>query len=209
MALRPAKFKLGEEISFAGKLMRVAGLVQFEDANAGLLTRYLLAEAAGAPLILEENGETFSLLRPFPPGAQPQATGGTITVMNEKYTLSDVRKLKVLGAAGQAPAGMPEAELLLSGVFAGEMGSLLRELPAGASTQVFFSSKPVGAGEVLSAEQRAAQQEAERLVAELQAQAEDEEKDSGKGKSLQTAAICCVILLVFLGLAYAFLKRAG
>lgn len=209
MALRPSKFTLDEEISLAGKPMRVAGLVQFEGTNAQLITRYLLAETAGAPLILEESGERFSLLRPFPPGAQPQVTGGTITVVNEKYTLSGVRKLKVLGAAGQPPGGAPKAELLFSGLFEGQMGSLLRELTAGASAQVFFSSKPVAAEEVLSGEQRAARQEAERLAAEIMAQTADDEKDKGKGKSLQIAAICIVTVLVLLGLAYALLRRAG
>lgn len=205
MPLKPSRFKLDEEVTLSGKPMRVAGLVQLEDAYGRLTTRYLLAEAAGAPLILEESGERFSLLRPFPPRAQPQVTGGTITVVNEKYTLSGIRKLKVLGAAGQPPGGAPKAELVLSGVFEGQMGSLLRELPAGTSAQVFFSSKPVAAEEVLSGEQRAARQEAGRLAAELMAQAEDDAKD--KGRSLQIAAICIAAVCVLLGIAYAFLSR--
>lgn len=209
MPLKPSRFKLDEEVTLSGKPMRVAGLMQLEDADGQLITRYLLAETAGAPLILEESGENFSLLRPFPPGAQPQAAGGTITVMNEKYTLAGVRKLKVLGAAGQPPGGVPKAEVLLSGLFAGQMGSLLRELPAGASTQVFFSSKPIAAGEVLSGEQRAARQEAERLAAQIMAQTADDEKDKGEGKSLQIAAICIAAVCVLLGIAYAFLRRAG
>lgn len=209
MTIGPVKFKLDEEISFAGKPMRVAGWVQYEGANAEITTRYLLAEAGGAPSILEENGGNFSLLRPFPPGAQPQAAGGTISVMNEKYTLSSVRKLIVVGTAGQPPGGMPKAELLVSGLFAGQMGSLLRELPAGARTQIFFFSKPVDAGEVLSGEQLAARRQAERLAAEVRALAEDDENDTGRGKSLQIAAICIAIAFVLLGLAYAFLRRAG
>lgn len=76
-----AKFKLDEKISFSGKPMRVAGFVQYEGANAQVSTRYLLVAAARAPVILEESGSQFALLRPFPPTAQPLASGGTVTVM--------------------------------------------------------------------------------------------------------------------------------
>lgn len=201
-----ARFTLDEEITFAGKPMRVAGWVQYEDANAQPLTRYLLAEAGSAPMILEESGGSFFLLRPFAPGAQPLPVGSTITVMNEKYTLSVVRKLKVVGTAGQPPGGMPKAELLVSGLFAGEMGSLLRELPAGASTQVFFSSKRVAADEVLSGEQLSAQREAERLAAEAKALAQADEQDAGVGKSIQIAALAIAGILILLGLVYAYLN---
>jgi hypothetical protein len=201
-----ARFRIDEEITFAGKPVRVAGWVQYEDANAQPLTRYLLAEAGGAPLILEESGGNFFLLRPFAPGAQPQPVGSTITVMNEKYTLSGVRKLKVLATAGQPPGGMPRTELLVSGLFAGEMGSLLRELPAGASTQVFFSSKRVAADEVLSGEQLSAHREAERLAAEARALAADDAKDPGAGKSIQIVALAVAGILILLGLVYAYLN---
>jgi len=204
--MAPARFRIDEEITFAGKPMRVAGWIQYEDANAQPLTRYLLAEAGGAPLILEESGGSFFLLRPFAPGAQPQPVGSTITVMNAKYTLSGVRKLKVVGTAGQPPGGMPKAELLVSGLFAGEMGSLLRELPAGASTQVFFSSKRVAADEVLSGEQLSAHREAERLAAEARALAQDEAQDAGAGKSRQLAAIGIAGACILLGLVYAYLN---
>ena len=209
MAIGATTFKLDEEIFFAGTPMRVAGWVQYEGADAERITRYLLAEAGGAPLLLEENDGNFSLLRAFAPGAQPQAAGATISVANEKYTLSGVRKLKILGTAGQPPGGVPKAELLLSGVFAGQMGSLLRELPAGASTQIFFSSKPLDAGEVLSGEQLAAQRESGRLAAEAGALAADDEKEAGRGKSLQIAALCIAAAFVLLGLACAFLSRTG
>lgn len=202
-----ARFRLDEEITFAGKPMRVAGWVQYEDANAQPLSRYLLAEAGSAPLILEESGGNFFLLRPFAPGAQPRPAGSTITVMNEKYTLAGVRKLKVVAAAGQPPGGMPKAELLVSGLFAGAMGSLLRELPAGASTQVFFSSKRVDAGDVLSGERLTAHREAERLAAEARALAEDEATDAGAGKSIQIAALAIAGILILLGLVYAYLNN--
>ena len=137
MSLAPAKFKLDEEISFSGKPMRVAGFVQYEGANAQVSTRYQLVAATGAPVILEENGSQFSMLRPFPPTAQPQATGGTVMVMGAKYALAGVRKLKVLGSTGQPPGGPPKAPLVLSGLFEGEMGALVREMAPGAPAQTF------------------------------------------------------------------------
>lgn len=203
MSLKPSKFKLDEELSFAGKMMRVAGLVQFEGADAQLTTRYLLAEPSGAPLILEESGNGFSLLRPFPASAQPQPAGNTVSVMGEKYTLAGVRKLKLLGAAGQPPGGTPKAELLLSGVFDGQMGSLVREMAPGSTAQTFFSKKAVSAEEVLSGEQLAARQEAERLAAEDRAKVEEEETESGKGGMLGTAIGWIVTILVVVALGFA------
>jgi len=209
MALDAPRFRLDEEISFAGKPMRVAGWIQYEDATTQALTRYVLVEADGAPLIVEESGGNFFLLRPFAPGAQPEPAGGAISVMNQKYTLRGVRKLKLAASAGQAPGGTPGPELLVSGVFEGQMGYLLRELPVGASTQVFFSAKPVAAGEVLSGEEFAAVREAERLAAEAKALAEDEWMAPGAGKSLQIAALAIAGVLVLIGLAYAFFDHAG
>ena len=203
MALQPAKFSVDEEISFTGKPMRVAGFVQFEGADAKISTRYLLTEAAGAPVILEENGAQFSLLRPFTASAQPQAAGSAVTVMGTKYTLSGVRKLKVLGAAGQPPGGAPKAALLLSGLFEGEMGALVREMAPGAGAQAYYSLKSVHADEVLSGAQRAAMLEAERLAAEVQAHAQDE-KDTTAGRSpLAKAAAWIVVIVVVAGLGFA------
>lgn len=209
MALAAPRFSLDEEISFAGKQVRVAGWIQYQDADAQALTRYLLAEPGGAPLTLEERDGSFFLLRPFAAGAQPEPAGRTIIVMHEKYALSRVRKLKVLGTAGQPPGGTPKAELLVSGLFEGRMGSLLRELPAGASTQVFFSSKPVATGEVLSGKQLAAVQEAKRLAAEASALAEDDAREPDAEKSFQIAALAIAGILVLLGLVYAYLNSRG
>ena len=209
MALEAPRFKIDAEISFGGKLMRVAGWVQYEDATSQALTRYLLAEAGGAPLTLEESDGNFFLLRAFAAGAQPAAAGSTISVMNQKYTLRGVRKLKLAASAGQPPGGMPKAELLVSGVFEGQMGYLLRELPAGASTQVFFSAKPVAAGDVLSGDQLTAVREAERLAAEAKALAQDDGKDSTKGRTLQIAALAIAGFLILVGLAYAFFNQAN
>ena len=208
MALDAPRFRLDEEISFAGKPMRVAGWVQYEDATSQALTRYLLAEAGGAPLTLEESDGNFFLLRPFAAGAQPAAAGRTISVMNQKYTLRGVRKLKLAASAGQPPGGMPKAELLVSGVFEGQMGYLLRELPAGSSTQVYFSAKPVAASDVLSVAQLAAVREAQRLAAEAKALSEDDGKESGAGKWIPITALAIAGILILLGLVYAFLERA-
>jgi len=209
MAPAAEPFKLGEEIFLSGKPMRVAGWVQFEAAPAERFTRYLLAEADGAPLIIEESGESYCLLRPFVHGALPEATGGTIKVMREKYTRSSVRKLKVVGSAGQPPGGrMPKSALVVSGVFAGSMGTLLRELPAGANTQVFFSSRPLQSGDVLSAAQFAARQEAGRQAAEALGLSRDGGEAPGKHWP-ELAALGIATLLVIAGLVVAFLQRTG
>ena len=199
MALKPSKFKLDEEVSLSGKPMRVAGLVQFEGANNQFTTRYLLAEAAGAPQILEETGDRLALLRPFPATAQPQAAGNTVTVMGEKYTLADVQKLKVLGVAGQPPGGAPKGPVLLSGRFDGQMGALVREMAPGAGTQAFFSVKPVRGEDVLNGTQVAERQEAERAAAQLKAQDEEEQEESGKGGLLQKA-VSWIVAIVVVGL---------
>ena len=203
MALQPGRFSLDEEISFTGKPMRVAGLVQFEGADAKISTRYLLSEPAGAPLILEENGDRFSLLRPFLATAQPQVTGRALTVLGAKYALSGVRRLKVLGVAGQPPGGAPKAELLLSGQFEGATGTLMREMIPGASAQTFYSLKPVHADEVLSSAQRAAQLEAGRLAAVAKADAADD-GDAAPGRSVFVkAAVWISIIIVVAGLGFA------
>ena len=203
MALQPAKFSLDEEISYAGKPMKVAGLVQYEGADAKVATRYLLADATGAPVILEESGAQFSVLRPFPASAQPVAAGSTVTVMGEKYTLSGVRKFKVLGAAGQPPGGTPKAELLLSGLFKGQMGSLVRDMAPGSGVQSFYSLKPVHADEVLTSAQRVALLEAERAAAEVRAQSEEQD-DAGTGRGpMAKAAIWIVVMVVVTGLGFA------
>jgi hypothetical protein len=203
VALRPSKFKLDEDVSVAGKSVRVAGRVQFEGADAQLTIRYLLAEPSGATQILEESGGKFVLLRPFPPAAAPQAAGNTVTVMGEKYTLGAVRKLKVLGTEGRAPVAGPAAPLLLSGLFAGKMGALVREMAPGAGTQAFFSVKPVSPQEVLNGEQLAAIQEAERLAAEQRAQLEADEEEGDSGSPVQKIVTWVATILVVAGLAYA------
>ena len=165
MAQDALTFGIDEEMVFGGKLMRVAGLARFEGASGQRTTRYLLAEAFGAPVILEQGDERFSQLRPLPSGSQPHAAGNVLTVGDQKYSLVATRKLKVIGVAGQAFGATPKAQLLLSGIFEGPAGTLMREMAPGTAMQVYYLVKRLGAGEVLSATQHAAIKEAERRAA--------------------------------------------
>ena len=200
MSLKPVKFQVDQEILLSGRPMRVAGHVQYEGANGETFTRYLLTEAAGAPAILEESGARFTLLRTFPPSAQPEPSGSNLIVQGAKYTLAGVRKLKVLGVAGQPPGGVPKAELLLSGLFEGENDSLVREMTPGGGPQTFYLFKQVPADEVLT---RAEQFEVERLAAEAKAQAEDGEDPGLADTPHLKAVLWIVVVVVVAGLAFA------
>jgi len=168
MPLQPFKFKLGEEIWLYGSPMLVAGRLQLESPGATVTTRYALADAAGASLLLDEQADnSFILLRPFP---APQAAGNTVSVMGEKYTLGAVRRLKVTGAEGRISGSA--GSMLLSGLFLGDSGALLREMVPGAPAQSFYLVKPVRPNEVLGAAEHAALLEAERLAAGLRADSE-------------------------------------
>jgi hypothetical protein len=202
--MQPSKFQLDEEISLYGKPMLVAGRLQLESPDAKVTTRYTLADASGASQLLEEEPENkFTLLRPFPPAAQPQASGNTVSVMGEKYTLGGVRRLKVIGTEGRSTGGA--GTLLLSGQFQGAMGALLREMVPGAPAQSFYSAKPVHPNELLGAAERAAQAEAERVAAEQKAQAGDEEEaeEGSKSGPIAKAVTWIVVILVIVGLVYA------
>jgi hypothetical protein len=169
MPLRASRFKLGEEIWLHGNPMLVAGRLQFESPDAKITTRYALTDAAGTSQLLEEEaGYRFTLLRPFPP---PQAAGNTVSVMGEKYTLGAVRRLKITGTEGRIAGGA--GTTLLSGLFQGNMGALLREMVPGAPARSFYLVKPVRPNEVLGAAERAALLEAERLAAAQRAESED------------------------------------
>lgn len=210
MPLKPARFNLDEVVSLAGKPMRVAGYVQYEDPQAQLATRYLLAAQYGPPQILEERGDKFSLLRPFPATAGPLAAGNSVTVMGEKYTLAGVQKLKVLGALGEPPGGIPKAPLVLSGNFNGAMGTLVREIsPGAAAAQVYYAVKPVAATEVMSGAQFAAQQEAQRQAEEQQAAVAADEEESTPSGWLKSAISTVATLLIIGGLAYACTSSDG
>lgn len=165
MAQEDLKFEIDEAMFFGGKLMRVAGFGRFEGASGQQTTRYLLADEGGAPVILEQGDDRFSQLRPLPSGAQPHKAGNVLTVGDQRYTLVGVRKLKVLAVAGQSPGATPRTQLLLSGIFDGPGGTLMREMAPGTAQQVYYLVKRLGSMEVLSAGQHAAVKEAERRTA--------------------------------------------
>lgn len=173
MARKAPTFRLDEELYFAGKPMRVAGLLRLEGASGQETIRYLLAELSGSPAIVEEGDCVFSALRPLPAGAMPPATGNTVIIGGEKYTLVAVRKLKLLAAQGQAPGGAPPPALLLSGVFEGPSGTLMREMVPGSRRQRYYLMKALRVGEILSAAQHAAAREAESRSAAQRAMDED------------------------------------
>lgn len=153
-------FMPGEQVVFRDRPMRVAGRVQFEGSSGQLTFRYLLSEPAGAPVILEEGDGRFALLRSFPPAAQPRTAGNTVTVGTEKYSLVAVRKLKLLEVSGKVPGVAHGVTVILSGIFEGPMGTLMREMVPGTAGQTYYLLKPLAPGEVLSAAQYAAGKDA-------------------------------------------------
>jgi hypothetical protein len=158
-------FKLDDALYYAGRRMRVAGVMALEGASGQKTMRYQIEDDAGAPILLEEGEGRFALLRPFPVGAQPPAAGNVVSVGKQKYTLVGVRKLTVLGAGGKAPGARPKAALLLSGIFEGEAGTLMREVAPGSKGQVFFLVKALETGTVLTQAQHDAAREAARRAA--------------------------------------------
>ena len=168
-----ATFALAETVVYGERRMRVAGVTVLEGASGQTTTRYLLEDAAGAPVLLEEGEGRFALLRPFPSGAQPPAAGNVVTVGREKYTLVGVRKLTQRSAEGKAPGGRLQAPLLLSGIFEGEAGTLMREMAPGAAGQVYYLMKSLEPGTVLPAAQHDAAREAEQRAAGNRAAEQD------------------------------------
>jgi len=159
-------FGLDAAVVFRGKPMRVAGRMLLEGASGQSTFRYLLSGGAGAPVLLEQAAaERYALLRPFPPAAQPHTAGNTVTVGKERYTLVGVRRLKVLETRGQIAGATPKTELLLSGMFEGPMGTLMREMVPGSNLQVYYLIKPLAKGDFLSASAHAAEREAARRAA--------------------------------------------
>jgi diguanylate cyclase (GGDEF)-like protein len=159
-------FGLDASVVFRGKPMRIAGRMLLEGASGQSTFRYLLSGGAGAPVLLEQAAsDRYALLRPFPPAAEPQTAGNTVAVGAERYTLVGVRRLKVLDALGQSTGAAPGATMLLSGMFEGPAGTLMRELVPGSDKQVYYLVKPLAAGDLLSAEEHAARREAARRAA--------------------------------------------
>jgi len=165
MGAAPAGFPLDAELVYQRKTMRVAGRLRLEGASGQLSFRYQLSDGAGAPVVLEEAEGRYALLRPFPPAARPQVSGNTISVGKERYTLVGTRRLKIVEALGQVPAGAAKAPLLLSGMFEGPKGTLMRELAPGTQRQTYFLVKPLRGGELLTAAQHAAARAASRRTA--------------------------------------------
>ncbi len=198
-----SKFRAGEVLALSDKPMRVAGLAQYDAGDGKTITRYLLADAAGATLILQEEGGVFALLRPFPPAAPPVAEGSTVSVMGEKYALAGVRKLKTVATSGDPSAGLPKAPLVLSGRFDGKMGTLLRELVPGAPAQTYFFVKPVAKDDLLTEEELTKRIEAERIAAEVQAQSDESDASASSQKPWAKAAGWIVMILVVVALVYA------
>lgn len=165
MAGAPVVFDLDAETVFRARAMRVAGRMRLEGSSGQLSWRYVLSGGAGAPVLIEQADERYTLLRPFPPAAEPQTAGNTVTVGKERYTLVGVRRLKVLEALGQSTGAAPGATLLLSGMFEGAAGTLMRELVPGSGKQVYYLVKPLAAGDLVSAAAHAAAREAARRAA--------------------------------------------
>lgn len=165
MALQGEIFSLDEEVVFRGRSLRVTGRVQFEGSNGQLTFRYQLSDDTGAPVIVEEGDGRFAVLRPFPPAARFKTADNTILVGAEKYTLVGVRRLKALEVGGNAAGIAAKAPLILSGIFEGLMGTLMREMVPGKAIQVYYLLKPLADGELLSAAKYAAGKEAEGRAA--------------------------------------------
>jgi hypothetical protein len=202
MALNPTQFNHTEGLVVSGKAMAVAGIVQYEAADGRIVTRYQLT-GSGTSLVLQEDRGNLALLRPFPPAAAPAAEGNTVSVMGEKYTLGGVNKLKVLGAVGDPPGGVPKAPLLLSAQFDGNMGVLLRELVPGKPEQTYYLVKPFKRDEILTGPELEKRIEAERVAAEAAAEHEEAGSTGESGGWLAKLGTWAVMILVVGGLAYA------
>jgi len=159
-------FGLDSQVVFRNKPMRVAGRLLLEGASGQSTFRYLLTDEAGGPVLLEQAAASrYALLRPFPAAARPHTAGNTITVGVVRYTLVGVRRLKVLELLGQAPSPVARSEILVSGMYEGLMGTLMRELVPGTDRQVYYLVRPVESGTLLSADADAAAKQAESRAA--------------------------------------------
>jgi len=173
MAGKVTTFMLDETVFYSGRPLRVAGMTLMQGASGQRTIRYLLEDASGAPILLEEGDGRFALLRPLPAGAQAPPAGNVVSIGMEKYTLVGVRKLTLLAAEGKAPASRPQASLLLSGIFEGEAGTLMREIAPGAEAPLVYLVKTLDPGSVLSAAQHKEAGKSARRAAGDRAQEQD------------------------------------
>jgi len=167
-------FGLDAQVVFRAKSMRVAGRMLLEGASGQSTFRYLLTDESGGPVLLEQaSANRYALLRPFPAAARPPTAGNTITVGVERYTLVGVRRLKVLEILGQAPSPVSRGEMLVSGMYEGLMGTLMRELVPGTDRQVYYLVRPVETDALLSSTAHAAARDAESRAAGARAGDDD------------------------------------
>ena len=115
MAQGAEPFAIDEQVMLRGRQTRVTGRVQFESADGQTTWRYLLSDADGAPVVLEESQGQYALLRPFPPTARFKTAQDTVAVGTEKYKLASVRKLKVAEVAGNVQGAMIVSAALIEG----------------------------------------------------------------------------------------------
>lgn len=165
MAQTHARFQLDQAIVFCGRAMRVAGVMHLEAASGQKTTRYLLAGDSGSPAIIEHAEDRFTQLRPFPLEMRLPTAGNTVTVGKEKYSLVGVRRLSVSAVDGQIPGGVTRSPTLLSGVFDGPNGTLMREVAPGSTAQTYYLVKALAPGELLTEVQHALERDAARRAA--------------------------------------------
>jgi len=160
-----APFALDAELVFRGRPTRVAGRLRLEADSGQVTHRYHLSDGAGAPVLVEQAGDRFALLRPLPSAAEPETAGNTVLVGAEKYTLVGVRRLAMAEALGLISSGTPKNPLLLSGMFEGPAGTLMRELVPGTTRQVYYLVKPLPPGSLVTSLEDAAARAARRAAA--------------------------------------------
>jgi hypothetical protein len=173
MARPTARFQLDQAVVFCGRAMRIAGVMHLQAASGQKTTRYLLAGESDSPAILEHAEDKFTQLRPFPAEMRLPASGSTVTVGKEKYSLVGVRKLSITAVDGQVPGGVTRSPTLLSGVFDGPNGTLMRELAPGTSTQTYYLVKALAPGDLVTEVQHELDRAAARRAAGERALDED------------------------------------
>ncbi|MSQ72698.1 MAG: hypothetical protein EXR27_15625 [Betaproteobacteria bacterium] len=147
--LKEPQYKLYEELAVGNLKYRVGPIVQFEQQpELTLVTRYGLVASSGDLSWLQHKQNAVSLLRPFPPQVQPQASGDSLNVMGEKHSLAGIAKLKLIAAEGEFAVLPKPGGLILAGEFTGANSTILREIVPGVAQQNYYAQKPVAAADV-------------------------------------------------------------